>query len=66
MSKDTASKFFPLFHRDGKVYIIDDIIETPDEIKNMSDEEMDMEIKRLEEEGRIERDKIRERKKILV
>ena len=44
------------FYRDGKLLIIDDVVEIPDEIGNMSEEELDAEIAILEaktiEEGR--------------
>lgn len=59
MSKKAEDNLYPVFHRDGKQFIIDDLIEIPDEIKNMTEEEMDREIARLEAEGRKERDRIR-------
>ena len=40
------------FHRDGKILIIDDNVEIPDEIKNMSHEERQRRILLLEEQGR--------------
>jgi hypothetical protein len=42
------------FHRDGKILIIDDNVEIPDEIKNMSHEERQRRILLLEEQGREE------------
>lgn len=59
MSRKTKNNLYPIFHRDGKLFIIDDVIEIPEEIKNMTEEEMDREIARLEAEGRKERDRIR-------
>lgn len=48
-------------------YFADDRFIIPDEIKQMSDEEIEREIERLEEEGRKERDRLRkERAKQLV
>jgi len=42
-----------------KPYVLDDsIIEIPEEIKNMSEEEMDRQIAILEEAGRREKEKI--------
>ncbi len=38
----------------GKIYIIDDTIEIPEEIRNMSEEEMDRQIAIMEEAGRKE------------
>lgn len=38
----------------GKIYIIDDTIEIPEEIKKMSEEEMDRQIAIMEEAGRRE------------
>lgn len=40
------------------VYILDDHFEIPDEIKKMSDEERHQLAKRLEEEGKKEKEKI--------
>lgn len=40
-------------------YFADDRFIIPDEIKQMTSEEIDSEIKRLEEEGRKERDRLR-------
>ncbi len=40
-------------------YIIDDRCIIPDEIKQMTSEERQREIRRLEEEGRKERDRLR-------
>lgn len=59
MSKKMENNLYPVFHRDGKLFIIDDVIEIPDEIKNMTEDEMDREIAQLEAEGRKERDCIR-------
>ena len=36
-----------------KIYIIDDTLEIPEEIRNLSEEEMDRQIAILEEAGRI-------------
>ena len=48
-------------------YFADDRFTIPDEIKQMTDEEIDSEIRRLEEEGRKERDRLRrEREKQLA
>lgn len=45
-------------------YILDDrIIEIPEEIKNMSEEEMNRQIAILEAEGRREKEKIEARQK---
>lgn len=44
----------------GKIYIIDDTIEIPEEIRNMSEEEMDRQIAILEAEGRKEAENIPE------
>ena len=47
-----------------KPYVLDDsIIEIPEEIKNMSEEEMDRQIAILEEAGRREKEKIEAREK---
>lgn len=43
-------------------YILDDRFIIPEEIKNMTDEELNREIARLEAEGRRERDRIRREK----
>lgn len=40
-------------------YFADDRFIIPDEIKQMSDEEIEIEIERLEKEGRKERDRLR-------
>lgn len=42
------------FHKDGKIYIIDDTFEISEEIENMSEEEMNRRILLLEEQGREE------------
>lgn len=47
------------------VYIVDDSFEISEEVKNMSEEEMDRQIKIMEEQGRKEREKIKERKHLL-
>ena len=47
-------------------YFADDRFIISEEVQNMSEEEMDREIKRLEEEGRKERDRIkRDNRKIV-
>ncbi len=47
-----------------KPYVLDDsIIEIPEEIKNMSEEEMDRQIAILEEAGRREKEEIEAREK---
>lgn len=46
-----------------KIYIIDDTLEIPEEIRNMSEEEMDQQIAILEEAGRREKEKIEAREK---
>ncbi len=43
-----------------KIYIIDDTLEIPEEIRNMSEEEMDRQIAILEEAGRREGENIPE------
>jgi len=42
----------------GGVYVVDDTFRIPDEIMNMSDEEMKRQIKILEEQARREREEI--------
>lgn len=51
-----------------KIYIIDDTLEIPEEIRNLSEEEMDRQIAILEEAGRREKEKIeaREKKKLCL
>ncbi len=47
-----------------KPYVLDDgIVEIPEEIRNMSEEEMDRQIAILETEGRREKEKIEAREK---
>lgn len=46
-----------------KPYVLDDRVEIPEEIKNMSEEEMDRQIAILEEAGRREKEKIEAREK---
>lgn len=47
-----------------KPYVLDDrIVEIPEEIKNMSEEEMDRQIAIMEEAGRREKEKIEAREK---
>lgn len=60
-----SGKYAGLVEEDGKLYIVYDKFEVSDEIKNMSHEEMERQIKILEEEGRREREKIKERKTLL-
>lgn len=49
-----SGKYAGLVEEDGKLYIVYDKIEIPDEIKNMSSEERERRIKILEEQGRRE------------
>ena len=49
-----------------KPYVLDDRCIISKEVQEMSEEEMDREIKRLEEEGRKERDRIRQEKRKVV
>lgn len=42
----------------GDVYVLDDTFRIPDEIMNMSDEEVKRQIKILEEQARREREEI--------
>ena len=50
---------------DDIVYVLNDHFEISDEVKNMSEEEMDRQIAILEAEGRKERIEAREKEKIL-
>lgn len=50
----------------GALYVLDDSFEISEEVKNMSEEEMNRQIKIMEEEGRREREKITKRKSLLV
>lgn len=50
----------------GTVYILDDTFHISEEVQNMSEEEMHKQAKILEEEGRRERTKIKERKTLLA
>ena len=54
------------FHRDGKILIIDDNVEIPDEIKNMSHEERQRRILLLEEQGREEAKNLPDPKPLLA
>jgi len=48
-------------------YIIDDSpVVMPDYIKEMSDEEIDVEIERLEKKGRMERERIQNEKELIT
>ena len=49
-----------------KPYVLDDRCIISEEVKNMTREERDREIKRLEEEGRKERDRIKQEKRKVV
>lgn len=42
----------------GRAYVLDDTFKIPDEIMNMSDEEVKRQIKILEEQARREREEI--------
>ncbi|MDE7432342.1 MAG: hypothetical protein K2N34_10585 [Lachnospiraceae bacterium] len=46
-------------------YVIDDSFEISEEVKNMSEEEMERQKRIMEEEGRREREKITNRKTLL-
>lgn len=48
------------------VYVVDDSFRISEEVVNMSKEEMERQIRIMEEAGRRERDKIKERKSLLV
>lgn len=48
------------------VYVVDDSFRISEEVENMSEEEMERQIKIMEEAGRKERDKIKERKSLLA
>lgn len=52
MERDTRESLG--FHKDGKIYIIDDTFEISEEIENMSEEERQRRILLLEEQGREE------------
>ncbi len=65
MGKRITNGSYPGYQRDGKILIIDDLVEVSEEIKNLSYEERERQIKILEEQGRKEREKIKERKKLL-
>ena len=49
-----------------KPYVLDDRCIISKEVQEMSEEEMDREIKRLEEEGRRERDRIKHENRKVV
>lgn len=60
-----SGKYAGLVEEDGKLYIVYDKFEISEEVENMSEEERERRIKILEEQGRREREKIKERKKLL-
>ena len=60
-----SGKYAGLVEEDGKLYIVYDKFEISEEVENMSEEEIERRIKILEEQGRREREKIKERKKLL-
>lgn len=65
MGKRITNGSYSGYQRDGKILIIDDLVEVSEEIKNLSFEERERQIKILEKQGRKEREKIKERKKLL-
>lgn len=50
----------------GRAYVLDDTFKISEEVMNMSDEEMERQINILEEQGRCEREKIANRRDLLI